>query len=155
MNAVFLSLMSACYAFLFILTSDHLEFSRLLSKSNTLQSGFWNGWSGFIRAGSMKYVGYGIIALTAVILVLMLLKRTKSYDEFQMSILSKSLIIAGILSIVMLPVLMVMLLSDTNYTVETIFLFGTVQWFSILFAELFYVVRYAGYPQGSGIKRRG
>lgn len=91
----------------------------------------------------MRYVGYGIIGLTIAILLLMVLKSARAYDEYQMSILAKSLIVAGILSIIMLPVLLVMLLSDTNYTVETIFLFGVVQWFSILFTELFHVVRYA------------
>lgn len=74
----------------------------------------------------MKYVGYAIIGLTLIILIIMTVKRTKEYDEYQRSILSKSLIIAGVLSILMVPVIMILLLSDPSYAIETIFLFGVV-----------------------------
>src|SRR5690554_3946212 len=96
-NALFIGLMSAIYSFLFIFTSGHIEFLRLLSKSKTLQSDFWNIWSDFIRAGNMKHIGYIIIALTLIIFLLMIFKRVEKYDEYQISILSKSLITAGIL----------------------------------------------------------
>lgn len=66
-NAVFVCLMSAFYSFIFIFTSDHIEFLGVLSKSKTLQSDFWNGWATFIREGKMKYVGYVIISLTIII----------------------------------------------------------------------------------------
>lgn len=140
-NALFVGLMSAVYSFLFIFTSNHIEFLRLLSKSKTLQSNFWNGWSDFIRAGNMKYLGYIILGLTLVILVLMLFKRTKKYDEYQVNILSRSLLVAGVLSIMMIPIIMIMLLSDPNYTIETIFLFASVQWGGVLVSDLTYVIK--------------
>lgn len=90
----------------------------------------------------MKYIGYIIISLTLIILMIMLFKRVKKYDEYQVSILSKSLIVAGGLSIIMLPIIMVMLLSDTNYTVEIIFLFAVIQWCGALIADLIYVIKY-------------
>ncbi|HHU77156.1 MAG TPA: hypothetical protein GXZ24_09760 [Firmicutes bacterium] len=140
-NALFIGLMSAIYSFLFIFTSGHIEFLRLLSKSKTLQSGFWNVWSDFIRAGNMKYIGYMIIALTLIIFLLMIFKRVEKYDEYQISILSKGLITAGILSILMMPVIIVQLLSDPNYTIEAIFLFAVIQWFGILIADFIHVVK--------------
>lgn len=141
-NAVFVGLISAIYSFVFIFTSKHVEFSRMLSKSKTLQSYFWNEWSGFIRVGNMKYIAYIIIGLTLTILMLSITKRIKKYDEYQVSILSKSLIIAGLLSIIMLPIMLVMLLSDSNYTIETIFLFAVIQWCGALIADLVYVIKY-------------
>lgn len=140
-NAIFISFMSAIYSFLFIFTSNHIEFLRLLSKGKTLQSDFWNGWSDFIREGNMRYIGYVIIFLTFIILLLMLLKRTKKYDEYQLSMLSKSLIIAGVLSILTIPITMVLILSDPSYTIETIFLFAVIQWLGVLVADLVYVIR--------------
>ena len=140
-NAMFVGLTSAIYSFLFIFTSEHTEFLRLLSNSKTLQSDFWNEWSAFIRAGYMKYIGYIIISLTLIVILIMLLKRTKKYDEYQVSILSKSLIVAGVLSIIMLPIMIVMLLSDPNYTIETIFLFAVIQWCGALIADLIYVIK--------------
>ena len=137
-NAVFIGFMSAIYSFLFIFTSNHIEFLRLFSKKKTLQSDFWNGWSDFIRAGNMRYIGYAIIILTLIILLLMLLKRTKNYDEYHLSMLSKSLIIAGVLSILVIPIIMILIMSDPSYTIETIFLFAVVQWLGVLTADLVY-----------------
>lgn len=141
-NAIFTSVMSAIYSFLFIFTSDHIEFLRLTSKTKTLQSDFWNGWSEFIKSGNMKYLGYIIIGLTLIILLLMVFKRMKKYDEYHVSILSRSLIVAGVLSIMMVPIIMILLLSDPNYTIETIFLFAAIQWCGVLITDLIYVIKY-------------
>lgn len=141
-SGIFISFISAIYSFLFIFTSGHIEFLRLLPESKTLQSDFWNGWSDFIRAGNMKYIGYIIIVLTLTILLLMLFKRTKKYDEYQISILSRSLMVAGVLSIMIIPVVMVLLLSDPNYAVETIFLFAVIQWGGVLLGDFIYVIKY-------------
>jgi hypothetical protein len=140
-NILFISFMSAIYSFIFIFTAGHMEFISILSHGKTLNSDFWNGWSDFLKSGNMKFIGYLIIGLTGVIIVYILVKRTKQYDEYQVSILAKSLFVAGVLSIIMVPYLMVMLLSDPNYSTETIFLFATVQWVGVLVSYLFFVVR--------------
>ncbi|MBT2640339.1 hypothetical protein [Bacillus sp. ISL-39] len=140
-NILFISFMSAIYSFIFIFTAGHMEFIRILSHGRTLDSDFWNGWSDFLKTGNMKFIGYLIIGLTAVIIVFILLKRTKEYDEYQVSILVKSLFVAGFLSIMMIPFLMIMLLSDPTYSTEMIFLFATIQWLGVLVSYLFFVVR--------------
>ncbi|UYZ22471.1 hypothetical protein [Mesobacillus jeotgali] len=89
----------------------------------------------------MRFIGYLIIRLSAVIIVFILVKRTKEFDEYQVSILAKSLLVAGFLSIMMIPFLLIMLLSDPNYSTETIFLFATIQWLGVLVSYLFFVVR--------------
>lgn len=129
-------------SFLFIFTSDHVEFLRLLSNANTLQSDFWNGWSSFIKAGNMKYIGYAIIIFTFIIIVTMIFKPTEKYDEYQINILSKSLIVAGILSVLIMPIITILLLSDQSYAIETIFLFAVVQWFGVLITDMIYVIKY-------------
>jgi hypothetical protein len=140
-NIFFIGFMSAVYAFIFIFTAGHIEFIELLSHSKTLESAFWNGWSDFIRSGNMKYIGYLIMGLAISIVLIIVLKRTKEYDGYQVSILVKSLMMAGVLSILMIPFLMIMLLSDPNYSVETIFLFATLQWFIVLFSYMVSVFR--------------
>jgi heme exporter protein D len=140
-NILFISFMSAIYSFIFIFTAGHMEFNSMLSHGRTLNSDFWNGWSDFLKIGNMKFIGYLIIGLTVVIVAFILVKRTKQYDEYQVSILAKSLFVAGVLSIIMVPFLMVMLLSDPNYSTETIFLFATIQWVSVLVSYLIFVVR--------------
>ncbi|WP_246941452.1 hypothetical protein [Bacillus pinisoli] len=138
----FIGFMSAIYSFIFIFTAGHMEFVSLLSHGETLNSTLWNGWSDFIKAGNMKTIGYVIIGLTVLIIFITILKRRKEYDEFQVSILSKSLLVAGTLSILMIPFIMVLLLSDSNYGVEIMFLFATVQWVSVLCTYLIYVIKY-------------
>jgi hypothetical protein len=140
-NILFISFMSAIYSFIFIFTAGHMEFISILSHSRTLDSGFWNGWSDFLKTGNMKFIGYMIIGLSAVIIVFILLKRTKEYDEYQVSIIAKSLFVAGFLSIMMIPFLMIMLLSAPNYSTETIVLFATIQWLGVLVSYLYFVIR--------------
>ena len=140
-NILFISFMSAIYSFIFIFTAGHMEFISILSHGKTLDSSFWNGWSDFLRTGNLKFIGYLIIGLTVVILVFILGKRMKEYDEYQVSILAKSLFVAGFLSIMMIPFLMIMLLSAPNYSTETILLFATTQWLGVLVSYLFFIVR--------------
>lgn len=140
-NILFISFMSAIYSFIFIFTAGHMEFNSMLSHGRTLNSDFWNGWSDFLITGNMKFIGYWIIGLTGVIIVFILVKRTKEYDEYQVSILVKSLFLAGVLSILMIPFLMLMLLSDPSYSTETIFLFATIQLVGVLVSYLFFVIR--------------
>lgn len=134
--------MSAIYSFIFIFTASHMEFVSILSHGETLNSSFWNGWSDFLRTGNMRFIGYLIIGLTIAIIVFILIKKRKKYDEYQVSILSKSLLVAGTLSILMIPFMMILLLSDSNYAVETIFLFASVQWVSVLVSYLIYVIKF-------------
>ncbi|MEH7379961.1 hypothetical protein V7138_05710 [Bacillus sp. JJ1533] len=141
-NIIFIGFMSVIYSFIFIFTAGHMEFVSILSPGETLNSAFWNGWSDFLRTGNMRFIGYLIIGLTIAIIVLILIKRTKKYDEYQVSILSKSLLVAGTLSILMIPFMMILLLSDSNYAVETIFLFASLQWVSVLVSYLIYVIKF-------------
>jgi hypothetical protein len=141
-NILFIGFMSVVYSFMFIFTAGHTEFVSLLSHGETLNSAFWNGWSDFLITGNMKFIGYLIIVLTIAIIVFILIKKRKKYDEYQVSILSKSLLVAGILSILMIPFMMILLLSDPNYAAETIFLFASVQWVSVLVSYLVYVIKY-------------
>lgn len=139
-NALFVSFVSALYACLFIFTSNHVEFVRLLTHSNTL-SDFWNSWSAFIANGNMKYVGYIIIALAITIVILTLFRKQK-YDEYQVNILAKGLIAARIIAILFLPVALILVLSDPNYVIETMFLLLTIQWIGTLIVDLIYSAKY-------------
>lgn len=94
-----------------------------------------------MKEGVMKFIGYLIIGLTALIIVFIFAKRTKEYDEYQVSILAKSLFVAGFLSIIMIPFLMIMLLSDPTYSTETIFLFAAIQWLGVLVSYFVFVIR--------------
>ena len=89
----------------------------------------------------MKYIGYIMIVLTVIILVTMVIKKQKRYDEYQLSILKNLLVITGIVSLIMLPIVLFILLSDPNYFIETLFLFAVIQSFSVLLGNLVYTFK--------------
>ena len=121
LHGLIITIVSGFYAVLFIFTANQMELNSMLANS-TLSSRFWNGWSDFIRNGHMQYVGYTIALLTLVSIITMLIKKHAQYDEFQISILVKLLVVAGVVSILLLPIVIVMLLSDRNYLIETFYL---------------------------------
>jgi hypothetical protein len=88
----------------------------------------------------MKYIGYAIIAITIVIVALTIFRKRK-YDEYQVNILARGFIIAGVITVFLLPVALILVLSDMNYAIESMFLLLTIQWLSVLVVDLVYVVK--------------
>ena len=74
-NAVIILGVSVFYAFIFILTSHHAEFERMLNHPSTLSSSFWNIWSVFLKQGNLKYIGFSYIALALAIVVLSFIRK--------------------------------------------------------------------------------
>lgn len=56
---------------------------------------------------------------------------------FMSAVLNRCFIIAGFISILLVPVIMILLLSDPNYVIETILLLASVQWGSVIVLFLF------------------
>lgn len=140
-NAFAIAIVSAFYSLVFIFTSGHMEFERILNHSQTLSSPFWNAWSAFLKQGNMKYIGYAYIALTAVIVILSLFKK-KDYDEYQTSIFTKGLIASGLVMVILFPLALLLILSDSNYSVQAIMLLVVVHWSAALISDLLYVAKW-------------
>ncbi|WP_041226372.1 hypothetical protein [Dehalobacter sp. DCA] len=140
-NAIFVTLLSIGYASIFIITAEHIEFTRLLSHSKTLQSAFWNSWSTFIQAGNMKYIGYLILLMASIIVLLAIAKREK-YDEYQTNILFRCFGIIGILTVFMLPLILLLILSDRNYAIESLFFLLSLQWLGFLITDTIFLIKF-------------
>lgn len=140
-NAIIISLISAFYITVFIITSGHVEFEHILSHAATLNV-FWNRWSGFLKQGHLKYVGYLYIFLTAAIVIPTLIKR-RDYDEYQCLMLEKGLIVSGIVMVFLFPIAMLLILSEPNYCVETITFLVVAHWLVCLIADLVYVINWS------------
>jgi len=130
------------YSLVFVLTSGHLEFERILRHANTLNSPLWNFWSEFLIRGHLKYIGYVFIALALVIVILSLI-RVKGYDEYQTSILQKGLVSAGVILLCLFPLTLLLILSEPNYAIEAIAMLVVVHWSAVLIAELVYTLRWS------------
>ena len=102
LNAAVTSVISLAYAAVFILTSGHLEFERILNHGHTLNSAFWNNWSMFLLHGNLKYIGYVYIA-AAISVVMLSIIRKKNYDEYQAGILTTSFVAMGVILLLLFP----------------------------------------------------
>lgn len=140
-NAIVIAVVSAFYALIFILISGHVEFERLLNRTVTLNSTFWNGWSAFLKQGSIKYIGY-VYLLLAIIIVLLSFVKKRDYDEYQKSILEKGILTMGVIMIMTFPISLIMVLSDPSYCVETLMFLVVLHWTIVLIMDLIYVIKY-------------
>lgn len=141
-NSAVVTLISAFYIAVFIITSGHAEFERILNHAVTLNSDFWNSWSDFLKQGHLKYVGYLYILLTAAIIISSFIKR-RDYDEYQCRMLEKGLIASGIVMVLLFPIAMISILSDPNYCVETITFLVVAHWLVCLIVDLVYVIKWS------------
>lgn len=132
---------SLVYGSIFILTSAHLEFERILAHGETLGSNFWNGWSAFLRQGNLKWIGYIYLAAAACT-VLVALLRKRRYDEYQADILTRSFAAAGAILLLLFPAALLLVLSDPNYAVEAVVLLVVGHWSLFLLTSLVYAIRW-------------
>ena len=141
-NATIILIITAFYSLVFILTSGHVEFERVLNHASTLNSVFFFFWSDFLAQGNMKYIGYAYIII-AVAIVILSFTRKQNYDEYQAGILEKGFIAAGIAMVCLFPLALLMILSEPNYSIETIIFLVVAHWSVVLLAELVYVIKWS------------
>lgn len=140
-HAGIIALFSVFYAIVFIVSSNSIEFTRLLDHATTLNSGFWNNWSDFLKQGHLQYIGYLYILLAVLIVIFSFVKR-RDYDEYQRSLLGKGILTSGIAMILLLPLCLLLVLSDSNYSVESILFLIVAHWSILLIADLVFVIRW-------------
>ncbi len=87
----------------------------------------------------MKYIGYVYIVLAAVIVIFSFIRK-RDYDEYQTGILEKGFIAAGMVMVCLFPLALLLVLSDPQYSIETIMLLVVVHWSTVLIADLVYVM---------------
>lgn len=141
-SAIIILIVTAFYSLVFIATSEHLEFVRMLEHSHTLKSVFWVVWSDFLLQGNLKYIGYSYIVLATAIIILSFTKK-RDYDEYQAKIFEKGMLIAGIVMVCLFPLALLLVLSDPNYSIATLMLLVVAHWSSVLIADLIYIIKWS------------
>lgn len=139
-NLVLIAIISAFYAFVFVISSGHAEYEHILDHSMTLNNTFWNAWTVFLKQGKLKYIGYAFIVLTAAIIIISVIKRQHCGD-CQTAIFEKGIIVSGIALTLLLPLTFLLILSDHGYAVEFITFLAVSHWSVLLFADLIYVIK--------------
>ena len=126
-NAVYVALITAIYAAIFIVSSEFvMSYENLLSDS---------GWASFIISQNMKFVGIGMIGVATLSAL-----RRKRYDEYQIVLLEKVFLFNGLFTAVLFPLSLVVLILAPMYFVETIFALILFQWGVMAITELLYLI---------------
>ena len=140
-NAVCIGLFSAFYTVLFFITARRTEFENILYyvrlKENT--NPFWSFWSAFLAAGHQRFIAMTLAAIT-VFVVLLLVTRRKSYDEYHMSILINCFVAALVLTLVAIALLFLVVLGNPFGIIEKFMLFIVAHWAAVVLANLAYVL---------------
>ena len=130
-NAVYVALITAIYAAIFIVSSEFvMSYSNLLSES-------W--WASFIISRNMKFVGVGMISVSIIVDILSAIRR-KRYDEYQIVLLEKVFLFNGVFTAVLFPFSLTVLILAPVYFVETIFALIFFQWVVMMITELWYLI---------------
>ena len=131
-NAVYVALITAVYAAIFIVSSE------FTTNYETLLSNSW--WAYFIASKGIKFVGVGMIGIAIVIDILSALRR-KKYDEYQVIVLEKVLLINGFFAAILFPLSLFALVFAPTYFLEITFGFILLQWVVIVIIEISYLIK--------------
>lgn len=137
---MFLTILSIIYGGMFLVISGHMEFLSILPAANTANLSFWNSWIAALYSGGLGYIGWGILAVTAVILILSFTSRSQKLDEYQGTILTKAVIGAGFLSIILSPLIIIGLLREPLLAIPFILFAVTLVWCFVLVAYLTFLL---------------
>lgn len=140
-NAVCISLFSAFYGLIFILTAGHIEFESLLyfDTASPNASAFWRDFGAFLAVGRQASVAYILLAVTALLVILLLLRR-HPYDEYHTALLNGCLTVALVLTLIAIAVFYLMILSEPNGIVEKFTFFIIIHWSVVVLADLTFVL---------------
>lgn len=140
-NAVCISLFTAFYGLIFIVTSGHIEFKNMLyySVANHQGNSFWESWSEFLATGNHVLIAYVLIAVTMLVVALLIMRR-RPYDEYHTSLLSQCLAVAVVLTLIAIAIFYLMVLSDPNGIIEKFTFFIVIHWSTVVLADLAFVL---------------
>ena len=136
-NAVCISLFTAFYSLVFFMSSKSSGFENGLYRDEVAY--FWSAWSSFLASGDHLYVACVLIAVT-VLIVTLLIKRHRSYDEYHTSILTHCLVVASVLTMISIAIFYLLVLNDPTGITGKFTLFIVIHWTTVVFADLAYVL---------------
>ncbi|MCL1913717.1 MAG: hypothetical protein FWG10_07560 [Eubacteriaceae bacterium] len=136
-NALCISLLSAFYASIFILYINSLKVGWIGSYEG--DSLFWTVWNNFLASGNHQPLA-AFVAAMSVVVVALLLGRTKRHDEYHALILTYCLAVAAILTVIAIAVFYMVILCEPSWFIRKFTLFVLVHWITVVVSNLAYVL---------------
>lgn len=140
-NAVSISLFTAFYGVILILSSASMKSGNMLFLSGSQPSAnpFWEGWRAFLAAGYQAYIAYAVIGFTILTVILLVLRR-HPYDEYHTALLLQCLAVATVLTLIAIALFFLAILADPTGFAEKFMLFIVIHWVTVVLADLTYVL---------------
>ena len=146
-NAVCLGLLTAFYSIIFIATSGNSDFIKALyySRLSALEDFlivdryFWLNWSKFLADGQQKYIAFALIAITAAVIIMLLLRR-RPLDEYHVDRLLFCLIAALVITIIAIAMFYLSFFFASHTIVENFTLFIAVHWAAVVLSDFVFVI---------------
>jgi len=136
-NAICICLFTAFYWILFrpqsgAVNSEWIEFYYG-------NSSLWSLWSRLIHNGLLEIIANILLGVTILIIILLVLRR-RSYDEYHTEKLTHCLVIAIVLTLIAIAVFYLVMLSEPLWITGKFTLFIVVHWATVVFSNLVYVL---------------
>ena len=136
-NAISVSLFSAFYWVLFVLLDGATDYEWI--KYYDGNSRFWAGWSGVILDGWLMIFANVLTGVTILVVVLLIIRR-RSYDEYHTTILTHCLVVAIVLTMIAIAVFYLIIFCEPFWIAGKFTFFIVIHWSTVVFADLTYVL---------------
>ena len=83
-----------------------------------------------------------LIKFLALDIVIISFIKKRDYDEYQISILEKGIMVMGAVMVLFFPIALILVLSDPSYCIETLLFLIVAHWTTVLIVDLIYVIKY-------------
>lgn len=139
-NAICIGLFTAFYTVLFCLSAANPGFAQgLYFVDGGAKVFFWSAWSALLAAGNHVYIALALCAVTLLVIVL-LLRRKRPYDEYQLFVLLRCLSAAIVLTLIAIAIFYSFVLLNAAGIVEKFTFFVVLQWAVVVLADLCFVL---------------
>ena len=136
-NAVCISIFTAFYALIFFKSLNDTGFENNFYYNAT--DFIWPAWYVFYANGRQRYIAYVLIAVTALVVALLMVRR-RPYDEYHTTILINCIVVAAVLTLAAIAIFYLMVLDDPEGIITKFTLFIVIHWTTVVFADLVYVL---------------
>ncbi len=134
-NALCLAVFTAFFSYVFFFVAN----SRFFAKHDVVGTGFWRWWRSFLLNNGQGIFA-GLMILLSLLVVFLLLRRRKDYDEYHVGILLSCLAVSLVVVLIALAIFYLAIFRDPFFVQEKCMLFMSVNWATVVLADLTYVL---------------
>ena len=136
-NAVCISIFTGFYALIFFKSLNDTGFENNYYYEAT--DFIWPAWYDFYAHERQRYIAYVLIAVTALVVALLMVRR-RPYYKYHTNILFNCIIVAAVLTLASIAIFYLLVLDNPEGIITKFTLFIVIHWTTVVFTDLIYVI---------------